>query len=97
MQKITLFNQNIMVKEIIRQDEDTGTQNGLIIPKENLEDEQVSQGTVIQSNTKDITVGDVLLFHRVMPVDVHLKLEGDKELEQYYFIQEKDIICKVTN
>ena len=95
MKKIELFNGNIMVKEIARQDEVSDKIEGLIIPKETYEDEQVSQGKVVVSNSDKIAVGDVVLFHRVMPVDVNLKLEGDKSPEVYFFILEKDIICKI--
>lgn len=94
MQTITLFNGNIMVKEIARTDDVDGA--GLIIPKETLDDEQVSQGTVVNSNSDSIKIGDIVLFHRVMPVDVNMKLAGDDEMQTYFFILEKDIICKIN-
>jgi co-chaperonin GroES (HSP10) len=90
------MNDHIMVKEIKREEADAATSLGLFIPKETLEDEQVSQGKVIRSNSANVAVGDTLLFHRVMPVDVNMKLEGDDKLETYFFIKEKDIICKIT-
>ena len=89
------MNGNIMVKEIIRTD-DTSSTSGFIIPKETLDDEQVSQGKVVRSNSDNIPTGATVLFHRVMPVDVHMKLDDDTKLETYFFIMEKDIICKIT-
>jgi|GEM_PF-6837365 len=96
MQKITLFNKNIMVKEIVREN-DNESFEGLIIPKESMEDEQVSQGIVVRTNSENIAIGDVLMFHRVMPVDINMRLEDDKEMSTYFFIKESDIICKIEN
>lgn len=92
--KISLMNSNIMVKATEREDE-TENKSGLIIPKETLEDEQVAQGVVIRSNSESVKIGDLLLFHKVMPVDVNMKIDKDEKLETYFFILEKDIICKI--
>ena len=92
--KISLMNGNIMVKAIEREDEEEN-KSVLIIPKETLEDEQVAQGVVIRSDSENVKVGDTLLFHKVMPVDVNMKIDKDEKLETYFFILEKDIICKI--
>lgn len=94
--KIELFNDNIMVKELKRTEGETVSESGLYVPEQNLEDEQVSQGTVINSNSPTVNIGDVLMFHKVMPVDVNIKLDGDAVLENYFFIKEGDIICRIT-
>lgn len=91
-----MFNKNIMVKEIVREN-DNESFEGLIIPKESMEDEQVSQGIVVRTNSENIAIGDVLMFHRVMPVDINMRLEDDKEMSTYFFIKESDIICKIEN
>lgn len=95
MSKLEMLNSNIMVREIARE-KDEESLGGLIIPKETLEDEQVAQGVVVRTNSDAIAIGDTLLFHKVMPVDVNMKIDDDKKLETYFFILEKDIICKIT-
>ena len=95
MQTITLYNGNIMVKEHILTQEEKSSASGLYIPDEVLEDEQVAQGEVVNSNSENFAIGDLLLFHKVMPVDVNMKLDGDKGLSKYFFIKEQDIICKI--
>lgn len=90
---INLRNGNILVKVQERKSESQLTQSGIYIPEEVLEEEQVSQGIIIQSQTDGYDKGDGILFHKVIPVDVNLKLDGDVKLEQYFFISEKDVIC----
>ena len=96
MSTILLKNGNIMVRELKRKEEDEVSSGGLYIPEQSLDDEQVSQGTVVRSDSKEYSIGDVLLFHKVMPVDVNMKIDDDKGLEKYFFIQERDVICKIT-
>ena len=100
---IELFNKNILVKAIKREEKDSVGESGVYIPIEDLEDEQVSQGIVVQDvstiddNGRDyFKKGDKVLFHKTLPVDINLKLEGDTELQNYFFIQLKDIICRIT-
>ena len=99
--RIKLYNQNVLVKAIKREEKDSVGATGIYIPTEDLEDEQVSQGVVVQDASVDsgghprFFKGDVLLFHKTLPVDVNIKLEGDSELQNYFFIQLKDIICKI--
>lgn len=92
---IELDNGYIMVKEIKRSDNESQDSSGIIFNDQNLDDEQVSQGTIIQDAGK-YKAGDTILFHKVIPVDVHMKLEGDERLENYYFIKSTDVICKIT-
>ena len=96
MSEITLKNGNIMVKELKRKEDELSNDLGLYIPEQTLEDEQVAQGTVVRSNLEEYKIGDVLLFHKVMPVDVNMKLDKDKGLEKYFFIKESDVICMIT-
>ena len=84
-----------MVKEIKRKREEE-TSHGIYIPEETLDDEQVSQGTVVRSNSEEYEDGCTVLFHKVMPVDVNMKFDGDDKLETYFFIKENDVICKIT-
>mgnify|MGYP001570036673 FL=1 len=95
--QIILKNGNIMVKELKRTKEEEINPAGLYIPENTLEDEQVSQGTVVRSNNSEYNTGDVLLFHKVMPVDVNMKIDDDKGLQQYFFIKDSDIICRILN
>jgi|TARA_R100000501_G_C2624764_1_gene118078 co-chaperonin GroES (HSP10) len=89
--KIELDNNNIMVEEIeVKED----TSSDFIIPKETLDEEQVAQGTVIESCTDKYKKDDVVLFHKVIPVDVNLKYNSN-ELKSYWFVPKKDIICKI--
>ena len=91
---IELFNGNILVKELKRDSKELVGKTGVYIPPEDIEDEQVSQGIVVQ-DVSEFSKGDLLLFHKTLPVDVNLKLEGDEELQNYFFIQLKDIICRI--
>lgn len=90
--KIELFNNNILVKAIQRGNEVSAV--GVYIPVEDLEEEQVSQGIVIQ-DVGEFKKDDILLFHKTMPVDVNMKLDGDSELQNYFFIKVEDIICRI--
>lgn len=92
---IELFNGNILVKELKREDKDSVGASGVFIPTEDLEDEQVSQGTVIRFS-EGFNVGDRIMFHKTMPVDVHMKLDEDTELTNYFFINKQDVICRIS-
>lgn len=94
---IELKNSNIMVKELVRKEEEKESKSGLYIPEEALEDEQVAQGIVVRSEIGLFAKGDVLMFHKVCPVDVNLKIDGDEELNRYFFIKAEDVICKIIN
>lgn len=94
--KINLKNNHVMVKEIIRKEDEKLTASGIFIPEETLEDEQVSQGRVVRSDMEDYPIGSTVLFHKTLPVDVNLKIDDDKELTTYFFIRDKDIICSIT-
>lgn len=95
MKDVILYNDNIMVKELPRSEEDEINAAGLYIPKQALDDEQVAQGVIARVSIAGYSKGDVVLFHKVMPVDFNVKLEGDTELTRYFFIKESDIICKI--
>jgi co-chaperonin GroES (HSP10) len=96
---ITLKNNYLMVKELVRDEKEQENSSGFIIPKETLDEEQVSQGIVVsyqKSDEDEYSKGDIVLFHRVMPVDINIKLDGDTELQSYFFVKASDIICKLT-
>ena len=95
--KVELKNGHIMVREVIRTEEETKTSIGIIIPQEVLDDEQVSQGEIIESSVEEYKIGENVIFHKVIPVDINMKYGGDKELRTYWFVKEKDIICKIIN
>ena len=92
--KIELLNSNILVKAIKREEKDSVGATGVYIPTEDLEDEQVSQGSVVQ-DALDFKKGDIVLFHKTLPIDLNIRLEGDEELTNYFFIKMDDIICKI--
>lgn len=94
--KINLKNGHIMVKEIVRKEEEKTTASGIFIPEETLEEEQVSQGKVVRTNSDEYPLGSTVLFHKTLPVDINLKIDEDKELSIYFFINERDIICSIT-
>ena len=95
--KIELKNSHIMVLAIQRKEDEKQLNSGFIIPDEILEDEQVSQGTVIESCVDGYIKGDVVFFHKVTPVDVKMRLDKDSELKDYFFIKESDVICKIID
>lgn len=95
MSTVSLKNGYILVKELARKQEELKDESGLFIPEENLDDEQVAQGTVVQ-DVGEYSKGAVLLFHKVIPVDVNMKLDGDDSLQKYFFIKESDVICQIN-
>lgn len=95
--KVELYNGNIMVEAIQRKRQETTNSVGIIIPDEVLEDEQVAQGIVIESSSEQFKKGDILFFHKVLPVDVNMKLSADEELKNYFFIKDIDVICKIID
>jgi len=96
MKKHNLKNGYIMVKEIVRSEQEAIDSNGFYIPKSTLDDEQVSQGAVVESNSEEYPIGSELLFHKVLPVDFNIKREGDAELTPYFFIKSTDVIDVLT-
>ena len=96
-QTIALKNNHLMVREIERKEEQRTGVAGLIIPEEILEEEQVSVGEIIESSSEEYTVGDSVMFHKVIPVDIKMKYGGDKELRTYWFVKEADVICVMKN
>lgn len=95
--KIELKNNNIMVRELIVKEDQTTSKGGIIIPEEILEEDQVAQGTVVNSSIEGYNNGDILLFHKVMPVNARMKLDGSDKLEEFFFIKEQDVICRLSN
>lgn len=94
--KINLKNNHIMVKEITRKKEEVVTSTGIFIPEETLEEEQVSQGKVVRSDSDEFPIGVTVLFHKTLPVDINMKIDDDVDLQIYFFIHTKDIICSIT-
>jgi len=94
--KINLKNGHIMVKEIIREEKESETSSGIILPGQQLEDEQASTAKVVRSDTDEFPEGCTVLFHKVLPIDVNMRLDGDKDLQLYFFINTRDIICSIT-
>ncbi len=92
--KVQLKNNNIMVFALDRKESEKTTQSGLIIPEETLQEDQVAQGIVIESNDKEYEPKDVVFFHKVLPIDAQLKYRGS-ELETFWFIKASDVICKI--
>lgn len=92
--KIELDNDNIMVEEIEVSKEDTESSIGLEVSEETLNEDQVAQGKVIESCVEKYKKDDVIMFHKVIPVDVHMKYNTD-DLKTYWFIDKKDVICKI--
>ena len=92
--KIDLKNEYIMVRSLEKKDTDKTTEKGIIMPSESLEDEQVASGVVVASSDEDYKEKDVLFFHKILPVDLHMKYNDDK-LETFWFIHKKDIIFRV--
>ena len=85
-----------MIKDLPRKEEESIDSAGLHIPKQSLDDEQVAQGVIVRVDIVGYEKGDVVLFHKVMPVDVNLKIDDDIEFQKYYFIKEQDVICKIV-
>lgn len=81
-----LFNDYIMVRAI--KEEEKETKSGLII-LDNIDDDQTSQGIVLESSSSDFNKDDKVLFHRVIPI------EGRLDNDQVWFLKTKDIIAKL--
>lgn len=91
--KLIPKNNQLLVKAIVKEDKETI--GGLIIPGEIHEDEQVAKGIVIESASPDYKKDDYVLFHKVIPVDVHLKIDGN--IEEFWFVPASDIICVIED
>jgi len=96
MKKHNLKNGYMLVKEVERSEEDAINASGFYVPKSTLDDEQVSQGLIVQSNNPEYPEGAEVLFHKVLPIDFNMKLNGDTELKTYFFVKEKSIIDVLT-
>ncbi len=79
-----------MVKELSVDDQ--SLKSGLILPESEQQEDQVAQGVVKESAVEEYKKGDVLLFHKMIPVDAQLKMENG-DIERVWFIRETDIIC----
>lgn len=87
-----LLNNYIAVKEL--EVGDASLNSGLILPETEQEEDQVAQGIVRESANDNFKKGDVVLFHKMIPVDAQLKLENG-DIERFWFIKESDVICKL--
>lgn len=85
-----LLNEYILVKEIEAKDEQM--KSGLILPEQEQQEDQVAQGKVLITTTDTIKKDDIILFHKMIPVDAQLKMENG-DLERVWFIKEQDVIC----
>lgn len=84
-----------MVKELKRKSDANVSDSGIIIPEETMEDDEVAQGTIISSSEEEYKAGDVILFHKTLPVDALLKMEGDDRPTEYFFVNSRDVVCKI--
>ena len=94
---VELKNGYIMVKAIERKEDETITGSGLILPEQVLEEDQVSQGHVIRSSVEEYKEGDILFFHKTLPIDAIIKFGDDTSPTEYVFLKADDVICKVIN
>ena len=85
-----LLNNYILVKEIASKDEQL--KSGLILPESETQEDQVAQGRVLQSTSEQVNKDDIILFHKMIPVDAQLKMENG-DIERVWFIKQEDIIC----
>lgn len=84
-----------MVRSIERKNDQAKRDSGIILPETQLDDDQVASGQVVEvPEGSDYKVGDILFFHKVLPIDLHMKY--DKELEVFWFIHPRDVIFKVV-
>lgn len=93
---VELKNGYIMVKAIERKENETVTSSGLILPESMVEDDQVSQGTVIRSSVDEYKEGNILFFHKTLPIDALIQFGDDTAVTEYLFIKGDDVICKVV-
>ena len=92
---ILLKNSYIMVKAIERKANESVTASGFILPESVMEDDQVSQGSVIRSSVDEYNEGDILFFHKTLPIDAIIKFGKDDSPTEYLFIKPEDVICVV--
>ena len=94
--EILLKNGYIMMKAIERKENENTTASGFILPESMMEDDQVSQGVVIRSCVDEYKEGEVLFFHKTLPIDALIKFGNDVATTEYLFIKGEDVICKVV-
>ena len=95
MTNVELKNGYIMIKAIERKENESVTSSGLILPESMMEDDQVSQGHVIRTSVEEYKEGDVLFFHKTLPIDALIRFGDDTATTEYLFIKGEDVICKV--
>jgi len=50
--------------------------SGIILTSTASEDEQLSQGSVVFTNSEEFKVGDLVLFNKLIPDDIELEIKG---------------------
>ncbi len=88
--EVQMKNNYLMVKSI--KETDQTSKGGIFLPESTLQDDQVAQGEVLEGN-EEYKKGDIVLFHKIIPVDAQITYKG--ESQKVWFIQIKDIICKI--
>ena len=89
-------NNHLIVKE---PDRETQTKEGIVIPEvgNRRDDEQVAQGEVIgaQKNVSEIVkVGDWVMFHKVLPIDVVIEDNKGKKMK-VWFLKLEDVLAVI--
>lgn len=87
--KIKPRNGHLLVEEF-KQNKEEKSQHGIILAGAAIEDDQVSIGTVVRSGSKDYAEGSKVLFHKIVPQEVHLDLGDGAKL--YFVISERDVL-----
>jgi len=91
--KLEPQNDLIIIKEPPRE---TQTKSGIVIPESAnaQDDEQVAQGEVLKSDNVHYEPGDVVLFHKVLPIDVMMEDEKGKQFKAW-FLKADDVLAKI--
>jgi co-chaperonin GroES (HSP10) len=84
------YNNYLLVDPIEEVDETTSA--GIILPSKGIEnDEQIAVGRVVIGTNK-VKTGKIVYFNKLIPSDITIKLEGDKDAKKRFALQESDLM-----
>ena len=86
---------NYLLVEALTEEEKV-TSSGIIIPTTVGRDEQLAQGKVVVSCSDEYKPDDIVLFNKLTPDDINIKVKDNKE-KTYWSINISDIMFILKN
>ena len=92
--KLEPQNDLLIIKEPPRE---TQTKSGIVLPEvaNARDEEQVAQGEVLSSDNAQYQKGDMILFHKVLPIDAMMEDDKGKHYK-VWFLKADDVLAKIN-